>query len=65
MVEPKGLTALFVYMEVEDAAGTFRALRQQGIAIRLMGDHLRIAAGSETENAAVLEALRAYWKGAK
>ena len=55
----------FVYMEVEDAAGTFRALRQQGIAIRLMGDHLRIAAGSETENAAVLEALRAYWKGAK
>ena len=54
----------FVYMEVEDAAGIYKALQQQGIAIRLMGNHLRICAGSEEENAAVLKALSDYLKGA-
>lgn len=45
--------------------GIYHALKAKGIAIRLMGNYLRICAGSETENAVVLEALRAYWKGAK
>ncbi|MBQ5368744.1 MAG: histidinol-phosphate aminotransferase family protein [Peptococcaceae bacterium] len=54
----------FVYMEVEDAAGAFQALREQGIAIRLMKNYLRICAGSEEENAAMLNALETYLKGA-
>ena len=53
----------FVYMEVENAAGAYKALQEQGIAIRLMGDYLRICAGSESENEAVLQALRSYLKG--
>ena len=55
----------FVYMEVENAAGAFHALKQQGIAMRLMKNYLRIAAGSEAENTAMLEALEAYLKGAE
>lgn len=55
----------FIYMEVEDAANAYQALQEQGIAIRLMGNYLRICAGSETENEAVLKALREYWKGAE
>ena len=54
----------FVYMEVEDAAGAFQALRNQGIAIRLMKNYLRICAGTEAENKAMLEALETYLKGA-
>lgn len=54
----------FVYMEVENAAGAFQALREQGIAIRLMKNYLRICAGSEAENNALLEALETYLKGA-
>ena len=52
------------YMEVEDAADVFTALKQQGIAIRLMKNYLRICAGSDAENKAVLEALEAALKGA-
>lgn len=55
----------FVYMEVEDASGAYQALQKQGIAIRLMGNYLRICAGSESENEAVLKALRDYLKGAE
>ena len=51
-------------LEVEDAAGAFQALREQGIAIRLMKNYLRICAGSEEENAAMLNALETYLKGA-
>lgn len=55
----------YVFMDVEDAKGAYQALHEQGIFIRLMGDSLRIAAGSEEENAAVVQALRDYWKGAE
>ncbi len=55
----------FVYMKVDGAADIYRALQQQGIAIRLMGDYLRICAGSEDENEALLAALQAYLKGAE
>lgn len=54
----------FIYVEVDDAAGAYQALQQQGIAIRLMGNYLRICAGSEAENEAVLQALRDYLRGA-
>ena len=54
----------FVYMEVDGAAEVFQALREQGIAIRLMKNYLRICAGSEAENAALLQALESTLKGA-
>ena len=54
----------FVYMEVEGAADVFAALKQQGIAIRLMKNYLRICAGSDAENKVVLEALEAALRGA-
>lgn len=55
----------FVYMEVDGAAEVFTALKQQGIAIRLMKNYLRICAGSEEENKAVLNALETVLKGAE
>ncbi len=55
----------FVYMEVEDAAGVYKALQEKGIAIRLMGNYLRVCAGSDEENDKFLEALRDCLKGAK
>lgn len=54
----------FVYMKLEHAADAFQALQEQGIAVRLMQNYLRICAGSESENAALLEALETYLKGA-
>jgi len=57
--------ANFVYMEVDGAADVFEALKQQGIAIRLMKNYLRICAGSEAENKAVLKALETALKGAE
>lgn len=53
----------FIYMEVENAAEIFQMLRAQGIAIRLMGNYLRICAGSETENMTLLNALKICLKG--
>lgn len=54
----------FVYMKVENAAAAHKALLEQGIAVRLMGNYLRISAGNERENDALLAALRNYLKGA-
>ncbi len=55
----------FVYMEVEDAAKVFAMLKEQGIAIRLMKNYLRICAGSDAENKVLLEALESVLKGAE
>lgn len=51
----------FVYVALPDgeAARLFAALKQEGIVVRLMGDHLRITCGSEHENAALVRALEA------
>ena len=54
----------FVYMEVENAADIYNALLEKGIAIRLMGNYLRVCAGSDEENDAFLNALRDCLKGA-
>lgn len=53
----------FVYMEVENAADVFEALKQKGIAIRQMKNYLRICAGSDAENEAVVTALDMVLKG--
>lgn len=55
----------FVYVTMDNAAAACEALRAQDIAIRgYKDDHLRIAAGSEQENDAVVNALRDFLKGA-
>jgi histidinol-phosphate aminotransferase len=51
-------------MEVENAADIYNALLEKGIAIRLMGNYLRVCAGSDEENDAFLNALRDCLKGA-
>ncbi|MCL2530619.1 MAG: histidinol-phosphate aminotransferase family protein [Oscillospiraceae bacterium] len=51
-----GCSANFVF--VRDAAQYFEPLKQRGIVVRCLGDNLRITAGSNEENAAVLTALR-------
>ncbi|MCL2195043.1 MAG: histidinol-phosphate aminotransferase family protein [Oscillospiraceae bacterium] len=52
-----GSAANFVF--VQGAAAYFEPLKQRGIVVRCLGEHLRITAGSPAENAAVLDALAA------
>ncbi|MBR5485136.1 MAG: histidinol-phosphate aminotransferase family protein [Oscillospiraceae bacterium] len=47
----------FVFFKTTRNKEIFEKLLSKGIAIRYMGEYLRISAGSETENAAVLAAL--------
>ena len=49
----------FVYLDVPQAKALYQGLLAHGIAIRLMGDHLRVTAGSEQENDSFLQAFRA------
>ncbi len=49
----------FVYLRPDDAAGLYEGLKAAGILVRHMGDWLRITAGTEKENAQLLEALAA------
>ena len=47
----------FVYIKTPAAAGIFRRLADEGIAVRCFDGALRITAGTDAENAALLEAL--------
>ncbi|MEG2038506.1 MAG: histidinol-phosphate transaminase [Oscillospiraceae bacterium] len=47
----------FVFIKTTDNKAVFDGLSQRGIAIRFMGEFLRITAGSQDENNAVLQAL--------
>lgn len=47
----------FIFLELCDAKMVYEMLLQQSIAVRLMGKHLRITAGTREENAALLAAL--------
>ena len=47
----------FVFLKACGSRGLFEGLLAKGIAVRHMGEHLRISAGSPVENKAVLEAL--------
>ena len=51
----------FVYMKAEDAQEIFKYLFDNGIVIRCFKDYLRIAAGRNYENAAVLDTLEKYF----
>lgn len=48
----------FVLVQLEDAQEVYQSLLRAGIAIRYMGDFLRITAGSKNENAELIAALR-------
>lgn len=47
----------FLFIKTAKAKEIFEYLLSQSIAVRLMGDHLRITAGSSEENKALLKAL--------
>ncbi len=47
----------FVLMKMTDAKACFEALLTEGIVVRQMGEYLRITAGTDAENAALLSAL--------
>lgn len=53
----------FVYLQVENAAKVYESLQMKSVAIRLLGDYLRISAGTKAENDTALRALQEYWKG--
>ena len=48
----------FVLVRTPDAQEIYRALMKDGIAVRLLGEFLRITAGAPDENAAVAAALK-------
>ena len=50
-------TTNFVFMKMKNAEEIYNQLRARSISIRLMKGYLRISAGSERENKAVLDAL--------
>lgn len=47
----------FVMLRLPDARRVYERLLSEGIAVRLMGDHLRITAGTPAENAELLVVL--------
>ncbi|MBC8569668.1 histidinol-phosphate transaminase [Oscillospiraceae bacterium NSJ-54] len=49
----------FVFVRMKDAKAVFERLLSMSVAVRLMGNHLRISAGSEQENEKVLRCLEA------
>lgn len=55
----------FVFLKVRDAAGTYEALKREGIMIWHMGENLRVTAGSPAENRRFLEALSQIWRSEK
>ena len=50
----------FVFIKTSQAKEIFNFLLKKSIAVRYMGDYLRITAGSHEENKAVIEALKEY-----
>jgi len=48
------------FISVANAAGAFEYLKERGIIVRKFGEHLRVTAGSEEENGALVEALKGW-----
>lgn len=61
-IKPIAPVTNFVYTEFEKAGELFEFLKTKGIAVRKMGTHLRISAGSEEENRAVCEGIDLFYK---
>lgn len=54
--------ANFVFMKTDCSHKIWEYLKRQSIVVRLMGDYLRITAGTAEEVSAVLRALEAYFE---
>lgn len=50
----------FIFILAPDAEGTYELLRENGVVVRLMGNYLRVTAGTQEENDRVLELLRQF-----
>ena len=61
-IKPVAPVTNFVYTEFEKAGELFEFLKTKGIAVRKMGTHLRISAGSENENKKVCEGIDLFYK---
>lgn len=55
--------ANFLFIKPDDSKTVFEFLKNDGILIRNMGEHLRITVGNEQENAELIEALNRYIAG--
>ncbi|MBQ3510362.1 MAG: histidinol-phosphate aminotransferase family protein [Peptococcaceae bacterium] len=55
-------SANFVYVQVINAADVHAFLQEKSVAVRLLGEYLRISAGTKAENDAVLRTLEEYWE---
>lgn len=62
-IRPLKPDANFVYMHCRDAEGIFCYLKEKGIVVRHMGECLRITAGRNYENEAVISEITAFLKG--
>lgn len=60
---PVESSANFVFVRCADADGLFAFLQKKGILVRKLGTHLRITAGRNYENEAVVREITAYLKG--
>lgn len=61
-IKPVAPVTNFVYTEFDKADLLFDFLKSRGVAVRKMGTHLRICAGSDAENAAVCEGIDLFYK---
>lgn len=50
----------FLYINFDNSSKLFEKLISQGIVVRLMGDYLRITAGSDYENSEIIKAIRKF-----
>lgn len=55
----------FVFIQTDYSEEIYRFLLQNGIAVRLMGQYLRVTAGTKEENSALLTALGIWLKNKK
>ena len=60
-LEPIESVANFVFVKTGQAREIWEFLKSKSIVVRLMGEYLRITAGTEAEVAAVLNALKEYF----
>ena len=52
----------FIFLKPAGAAGLFEGLLEAGVAVRRMGEFLRVTAGSQEENRRFLEAFRSLFR---
>ena len=55
--------ANFVFVKTNRSREIWEYLKGRSIVVRLMGEYLRITAGTKDEVEAVLDALQAYFEG--